>query len=39
VGERRGVRTTAQQQPNHSGDSRVEQKDKQKSKPFQEEKR
>ena len=33
VGERRSVRTVAQQQPNDSGDSRV------KTKPFQEEKR
>ena len=39
VGERRSVRTIAQQQPNDSGRSRVERKAKQKSKPFQEEKR
>ena len=39
VGERRSVRTGAQQQPNHSGGRRIERKTKQKSKPFQEEKR
>jgi len=39
VGERRSVRTIAQQQPNDSGGSRVERKTKQKSKPFHEEKR
>jgi hypothetical protein len=39
MGERRSVRTIAQQQPNDSGGSRVERRTKQKSKPFQEEKR
>ena len=39
VGERRSVRTVAQQQPNDRGGSRVKQKGKTKSKPFQEEKR
>ena len=39
VGERRSIRTVAQQQPNDSGGSRVKQKGKTKSKSFQEEKR
>jgi hypothetical protein len=33
------LRTIAQQQPNDSGDSRIERKTKTKQKPFQEEKR
>ena len=39
MGERRSVRTVAQQQPNDSGVSRVKQNGKTKSKSFQEEKR
>jgi hypothetical protein len=39
VGERTSVRTVAQQQPNDRGGSRIKQKGKTKSKPFQEEKK
>jgi hypothetical protein len=39
VGERRSVPTVAQQEPNHSGRSRVKQEGKNNPKPFQEEKR
>jgi hypothetical protein len=38
VGERRSVRTAAQQQPSDRGGSRIKQKSKTKSKAFQEEK-
>jgi hypothetical protein len=37
VGERRSIRTVAQPQPNDRGGSRLKHKDKQKSKPIQEE--